>query len=167
MTPAKYLPEPNPRGQRISDPADRFWRHVAKTDGCWEWTGTSDGKGYGGFSVKVGHGWRQVKAHRFAYELLVGPIPEGLQLDHLCRNRACVNPTHLFIGTHADNMADMASKGRANRAPKNRRLSDEQVAEIRALVPTGVRTDVLARRYGVCVSTVRNAVSGRTFGAAA
>ena len=70
---------------------ERFWRKVRKDpNGCWEWQGAK-GQGYGNFYL---HG-KFPRAHRYAYELLVGPIPDGLTLDHLCRNRACVNPDHL------------------------------------------------------------------------
>lgn len=72
--------------------AERFWSKVAKSPDCWLWTAGLDSKGYGQFRVNTE---RKVVAHRFAYELLVGPVPEGLQLDHLCRVRRCVNPAHL------------------------------------------------------------------------
>jgi len=76
----------------ISIPAEeRFWAKVEKTETCWLWTAYQDGGGYGQFRVN-GHG---ILAHRFAYELLIGPIPAGLTLDHLCRVRHCVNPAHL------------------------------------------------------------------------
>jgi hypothetical protein len=82
-------------GKPAAPIADRFWRLVDKTDTCWNFTG-STARGYGQFSVQVAPGkWKSRRAHRVAYELLVGPIPEGLQLDHLCRNRRCVNPDHL------------------------------------------------------------------------
>lgn len=69
---------------------DRFWAKVDRTNTCWNWTGALT-YGYGRFSLHT----KVVQAHRFSYELLVGPIPEGLQLDHLCRNHSCVNPIHL------------------------------------------------------------------------
>ncbi len=70
---------------------ERFWNMVNKTDTCWLWTGCTAGRGYGLFGVNR----KLVRPHRYAYELLVGPIPEGLQIDHLCPNRGCVNPAHL------------------------------------------------------------------------
>ncbi len=85
-----------PRGT----PNQRFWAKVNKTDGCWEWTGVTV-NGYGRFLFTTG---KTVRAHRFAYELLVGPIPDGLQLDHLCRNRSCVNPVHLEPVTQQENL---------------------------------------------------------------
>ena len=78
--------------------ADRFASKVRKTEGCWEWIGGKSSNGYGSFQLpRTGRGTKQrrVSAHRFSYEMLVGPIPEGLTIDHLCRNRACVNPAHL------------------------------------------------------------------------
>lgn len=81
-------------------PQGRFWSKVDKTDTCWLWTGTRTGKGYGRFKVNG----RLVFAHRFAYELLVGPIPPGLQVDHLCRVRHCVNPAHLEPVTCKENI---------------------------------------------------------------
>lgn len=84
----------------VADPlGERFWSKVQKTDGCWLWTaGTEDGYG------RYGLNQTSVLAHRLAYMELVGPVPAGLQLDHLCRVRACVNPAHLEPVTLRENV---------------------------------------------------------------
>lgn len=82
-------------------PGDRFWSKVAAgPNGCIVWTAYVDRKGYG----KFGHRGVAMYAHRFAYEQMVGPIPTGLQIDHLCRNRACVNHLHLEAVTQQENL---------------------------------------------------------------
>jgi len=86
---------------------ERFWSKVEAPegpalpgdDGCWEWTGATIPNGYGSFGVNGS----QVGAHRLAYELTVGPIPEGLTIDHLCRVKTCVNPSHMETVTRAEN----------------------------------------------------------------
>lgn len=89
---AGLLPRPLTR-------AERFWSKVEKTDGCWLWTSTTNENGYGRFSIKR----RFVSAHRLAYEMTVGPIPDGLTIDHLCRVRSCVRPEHLEAVTLQEN----------------------------------------------------------------
>ena len=81
---------------------ERFWEKVDRRgpDECWEWTASRTHRGYGRIRSEVG---RHAHAHRVAYELLVGPIPEGLVIDHLCRNRGCVNPAHLEPVTAEEN----------------------------------------------------------------
>lgn len=87
------------------DTIARFWVKVEKTDGCWLWRARIDRLGYGQFGWRSGPNPRPfVLVHRFAYELVIGPIPDGLELDHLCRVRHCCNPDHLEPVTHAENM---------------------------------------------------------------
>jgi len=97
----------------MSTLAERFWAKVDKTGDCWLWTASKYHDGYGQFRV----GDRPRRAHRVAYELVRGPIPDGLVLDHLCRVHACVNPDHLEPVTDKVNIA----RGRAREASLARR----------------------------------------------
>ncbi len=79
-----------------SDPVPRFWSKVDKSGECWVWTGGKDETGYGRFWTQAG---RLTAAHRAAWELLVGPVPEGKEVHHTCGHRDCVHPDHLYLGT--------------------------------------------------------------------
>ena len=96
-----------PPGPRAAPVLDRIQSKVAHSpSGCWEWTGAVDLHGYGYLTIgsRLDGTRRKAKAHRVAYEALVGPVPEGLDLDHLCRNRGCVNPEHLEPVTRRENL---------------------------------------------------------------
>lgn len=139
--------------------------YVRDASGCWLWVGPKFTHGYGVLNV----GKQKTLAHRAMYERFIGPIPQGLFVCHRCDVPACVNPAHLFLGTQADNMADMTAKGRGI---KNRRrglyhhnatLTDAQVRAIRkAYAKGGVSQQQLADKYGVSQHTIHCFVRNKT-----
>lgn len=140
-----------------------FWQRVRKVkspNGCWLWAGNLDKDGYGRVTY---HGVTE-RAHRKAYELVCGAIPDGLLLRHSCDNPRCVNPRHLTVGTVADNSADMVDRGRAavrigglNTAAK---LSESQA---RAIFADTRHHREIACEYGVSSETVWDIKSGRSW----
>lgn len=112
--------------------------------GCWIWTGTLFRGGYGGMKIN-GH---ITPAHRVAWEAYRGPIPFGLQVLHRCDVRCCVNPDHLFVGTHADNMADRNKKGRQMRGERQH-LSKLNADAVRAIRADAREHLEIAADYGV------------------
>lgn len=100
--------------QRLSNSSQiRFWNKVVRTRSCWLWTAAKNEKGYGVFGL----GQETDKAHRIAWRLINGLIPQGLFVLHRCDVPACVNPKHLFLGTNIDNVRDMIAKGRNSKPP--------------------------------------------------
>ena len=132
--------------EREQEYRDRFLDKVSPepNSGCWLWIGAMRNRGYGSFQFRGGQ-WR---AHRAAYEMFIGPIPDGLFVTHSCDTPSCVNPRHLSVGTHTDNMRDMRGRDRSLRGTRHRdaKLTEDDVREIRSS-SNSQRT--LAKRYGV------------------
>ena len=94
---------------RETDLSQYFNNRINKTDKCWLWTGAFTNMGYGRIAINS----TRLLAHRVSWQLFKGAIPENMEICHKCDNPACVNPEHLFLGTHKDNMLDMVTKKRA------------------------------------------------------
>lgn len=145
--------------------AERFWEKVDTSGECWEWTANRYSAGYGQFSASSGH---PSLAHRIAWELTNGSIPDGMHVCHNCPggdNPACVNPAHLFLGTAADNSADMVRKARSARGEGHPsvRLTETDVRRIRALSANGVPFVAIAVQFGVGHTTILNVAHRRTW----
>ncbi len=158
------------------DTIARFWNNVEKTDSCWLWLRTtmkrkSYVRNYKTFVPEYGVFTYYNKrlsptkmvsktklAHRYAWEVTNGPIPKGLCVLHKCDTPRCVNPEHLFLGTIAQNNADMAAKGRQHK-PKGElnpkaKLNAAKVLEIRVLIANGASDKILADQYQVHPATI-------------
>lgn len=144
-------------------PLDTFWSNVDKRapDECWEWQGCRDGRGYGAVTDRG----VQLGTHRVSWELTNGPIPDGLWVLHKCDNPPCVNPNHLFLGTHADNIADRDRKGRQAKGSKggSAKLTEANVIEIWALIRQGVMQKDIAAMFGVKRMAVGRITRGITW----
>jgi hypothetical protein len=151
-------------GKIIRDPIKRFWHFVSKPlaeDGCWEWIGRKNYKGYGQMKIKD----RGILAHRFSYELHIGKIPDGLCVCHHCDNRACVNPNHFFLGTNADNTRDRDQKGRKALGEHNgkSKLTERDVIKIKNMLPGGMSASEIARQFNSASNTIFAIKVGRSW----
>ena len=158
MTAASVVP-PLYRDSRL--PA-RFWAKVAiDPAGCWLWTSQRNLAGYATFHV-TGAGKRL--AHRFLWESLFGPVPGGRVLCHRCDVRACVNPDHLYVGTHKQNAKDCSARGRAAGSGRGKnKLTPDLVRLIRRRAAEGVRREAIAKEVGVSPRNVWYVLSGKTW----
>jgi hypothetical protein len=155
----KYCSKPCEDGGARQREIDRFWSYVIKTDGCWGWKAALNKDGYGRFSSAqtATSPKRNLSAHRYAWELAHGPIPEGMEVLHHCDTPPCTRDEHLFLGTKLDNVADAVSKGRQARGERSNTaiLTEEQVRAIHTeyVNRRGIFVE-MARKYGVCPETI-------------
>jgi hypothetical protein len=154
-------------------PETGFWGKVDRSggpDSCWNWTAALNQNGYGVWGGNRKIGLKSGIAHRAAWVLTYGPIPDGMFICHHCDNPPCCNPAHLFLGTPQDNMDDMDRKGRRVSVSRpadlnpNAKLTWDDVREIRRLYRRGVRgcgSKVLAERFGTTHQSVLAIVNNR------
>ena len=134
------------------DLAQRFWEKVNKTETCWIWTGAMLKTGYG--SIRVDG--KALRAHRVAYELTHGPIPNGMLLRHSCDNPKCINPAHLIPGTKRENTQDALDRGQhvVGEDHYKAKIPNHAIDTIRAALAAGVPGKYLAKQFGVDPSTI-------------
>ena len=156
-----------PRDLRTADEKlwQRFWDKVSIGDECWEWQAGTFRDGYGSFRV----GGKLKKAHRVAYLLSHGNLPDGLCVCHQCDNPACVRPSHLFLGTLADNNHDRAQKGRGINGERNHKakLTESDVQRIRLLLAEGRTQPSIATEFGINRHHVGHIGSGKSWASVA
>ncbi len=132
----------------------RFWEKVDIKGllDCWEWKLSRSTGGYGRWTYNNNH----MYAHRVAYGITYGPVPKGKRVLHRCDNPSCVNPAHLFLGTPAENSADMKKKGRQAFGERNShaKLTPQNVIEIRARIQNGGMKAQIARDFNVSRCTI-------------
>lgn len=147
------------------DQISRFWGKVnisPSLEDCWEWKAKWKRNGYGMFRLSSEQ--PTITASRFAWIITYGDIPDNLLVCHKCDNRACCNPTHLFLGTHRDNIIDMYQKGRGGdrnyRGPRT--LTPDQVSQIKSLQGQ-MSNRSIARVFGVTHETIGKIFRGKTW----
>jgi hypothetical protein len=138
---------------------ERFFERGSNSD-CWLWRGGTTSHGYAVFQIARG---KSMMAYRFMWETLYGEIDEGLFVCHRCDNPLCVNPAHLFLGTHQDNRTDMVAKSRQTSGERNpqAKLTESDVLAMRAERRGGAALTTLAKKYGVAHMTAHYICKGK------
>lgn len=141
----------------------RFLAKVEKTDTCWIWTGCLNSDGYG----NIKHQDRTISAHRMSYIIFCGEIPKGMSVCHKCDVRNCVNPSHLFLGTHADNMHDCSIKNRVRcqvgEKNNNAVLTANIVLQMREMYANGLSFPEIQKIFNTRRTATRSAIKGITW----
>ncbi len=137
---------------------NHFFKYVVipeSNNDCMEWQGYVNPSGYG----KLMHDLKPYRAHRLSYLVFKGEIPKEKEVCHMCDNKKCINPSHLFLGTHQQNMNDMVKKGRQNSVRgsqhANSKLNESKVKEIKKLLLAGVFQRTIAKQFGVHQSIIK------------
>jgi hypothetical protein len=167
--------------QPTTQQIERFWQNVniCSVNKCWHWSGKNWVGGYGRFFYRIENRQHHILAHRLSYFLFYKINPVGKCVLHQCDNPKCVNPNHLFLGTHQDNMKDRNQKGRSSAVSgqvwhethKNKKgeqltqakLTDEAVREIRKLHGGGIKQRRIAEKFKVAEQTVYKILRGKTW----
>lgn len=148
---------------------ERFLLHIdipENPNDCWIWKGHKNNQGYGQFDIHT----KKWAAHRLSYTIFIGNIPKGMFILHRCDIPACVNPSHLFLGTQKDNMLDAQSKNRLfipnSRGEQNGRnkLTEQDIYDIREMIEQGYYLREIADKFGVGISTIFDIKSGKNWG---
>ena len=149
----------------------RFWDKVKKTKTCWNWTGANRGNGYGCMRINK----KMISSHRLSWELHFGKIHKNKLVCHTCDNRACVNPKHLFLGSHRDNTRDSMLKGRHKLPDGSNRVSGERqwCHKLTWKLVRKIRDDYkndnslthrgLAKKYGLAYSAIGSMLRRETW----
>lgn len=160
---AVYCRKHQRNGPKAKPLEDRFWSSVirAGAEDCWIWNKSKDRKGYGKFGYgSMKDGTRRIEvASRMAWTLSNGPIPKGMFVCHKCDNPPCCNPSHLYLGTCADNLKEMHTKGRFRAKTW---LDDEKVREIRSLLPLKSNGEIAAA-FGVSYNVIKRIRDGVSY----
>jgi len=140
---------------------DRFMAKVFvpnDPDACWEWKAAKS-KGYGRFRLNG----KFTYAHRFSYQFFCGEVAGGMYVCHKCDNPICVNPKHLFLGTHKENMLDRNQKNRQSKGSKNgsSKLKENDILEIRKMLNSGSTGREIAKQFGISYHVISKIKHGR------